>query len=101
VGSLAEEALLTMTADKLFLGVDGIHFKYGLTTPNLMEGRVNKLMIKIAHEVIVVADSSKFGKRSMSVISRVEEIDKIITDKKIQNDDLNRLRELGIDVILV
>jgi DeoR family transcriptional regulator of aga operon len=101
VGSIAEEALRTMTVDKLFLGVDGIHFQYGLTTPNLMEGRVNRLMMKIAHEVIVVADSSKFGKRSMSVIAGVEEADTIITDKKINNEDFNRLRELGVEAILV
>jgi DeoR family transcriptional regulator of aga operon len=100
VGAIAEDVLRTMTADKLFLGVDGIHFQYGLTTPNLMEGRVNQLMMQIAHEVIVVADSSKFGKRSMSIIADVEDADKIISDKKIQNDDLDRLRELGVEVIL-
>jgi DeoR family transcriptional regulator of aga operon len=58
-------------------------------------------MMQIAHEVIVVADSSKFGKRSMSIIADVEDADKIITDKKIQNDDLDRLRELGVEAIPV
>ena len=100
VGPFAEDTLRHMNADKLFLGVDGIHFKYGLTTPNLLEARVNQLMIEIASEVILVADSSKFGKRSMGVISQISAIDKIITDKKIQRDDFNRLNDLGIQIIL-
>ena len=87
VGPITEAALMKMTADKFFLGVDGIHFEYGLTTPNMMEGRVNQLMLKIAHEVILVADSSKFGKRSMSVIAQIQDVHKIITDKNILKED--------------
>lgn len=101
VGPIAEAALMSMTADKFFLGVDGIHFEYGLTTPNMMEGRVNQLMLKIAHEIILVADSSKFGKRSMSVIAQTQAVDKIITDKNIREEDLARVKELGIDILIV
>lgn len=101
VGPIAEAALMNMTADKFFLGVDGIHFEYGLTTPNMMEGRVNQLMLKIAHEIILVADSSKFGKRSMSVIAQIQAVDKIITDKNIREEDLARVKELGIDILIV
>lgn len=101
VGPIAEDALRHMSADKFFLGVDGIHFDYGLTTPNLMEGRVNQFMLRIAHEVILVADSSKFGKRSMSVIARVQDVHKIITDKNIREEDLAKLTKLGVEALLV
>ena len=101
VGPFAEDALKNLHADKLFLGVDGIHFDYGLMTPNMMEGRVNQLMMRIAREIILVADSSKFGKRSMSVIAKIQDVDKIITDRNIQKEDFNRLRDLGIEIILV
>lgn len=101
VGPIAEDALRHMSADKFFLGVDGIHFDYGLTTPNLMEGRVNQFMLRIAHEVNLVADSSKFGKRSMSVIARVQDVHKIITDKNIREEDLAKLTKLGVEALLV
>lgn len=58
-------------------------------------------MMRIAREIILVADSSKFGKRSMSVIGKIQDVDKVITDKNIQKDDFNRLRDLGIEIILV
>ena len=101
VGPFAEDTLKNLHADKLFLGVDGIHFDYGLMTPNMMEGRVNQIMMQISREVILVTDSSKFGKRSISVISNIRAADKIITDKNLQQEDFERLTEMGIEVILV
>jgi DeoR family transcriptional regulator, aga operon transcriptional repressor len=101
VGPIAEDTLRHINADKLFLGVDGIHFEFGLTTPNLMEARVNQLMIKKSLEVILVSDSSKFGKRSMSFISDVSSIQQVITDNGIHDDDLRELEELGVKVFLV
>jgi DeoR family transcriptional regulator of aga operon len=101
VGPLADEALHNITADKLFLGVDGIHFKYGLTTPNILEARVNQLMVKAAEETILVADSTKFGRRSLGVISEIKDVNTVITDSNINEDDLSKLKQLGIKVFLV
>jgi DeoR family transcriptional regulator, aga operon transcriptional repressor len=42
VGPLAEDVLREMHADILFLGVDGFDTKVGLTTPNVLESRVNR-----------------------------------------------------------
>lgn len=101
VGPFAESTLENLHADKFFMGVDGIHFDYGLMTPNLMEGRVNQLMMKVSRETILVADSSKFGKRSVSVIARIEKVDKIITDKNLSKEDYAKLQSLGVEVFLV
>ena len=101
VGPIAEEAIRRITADKLFLGVDGIHFDFGLTTPNFLEARINSLMIKSAAEVILVADSSKFGRRSLGVIADVNAIDVLISDRKINPSDLRRMKELGVVVYTV
>lgn len=101
VGPLAEEALKTIAADILFLGVDGVDFDYGLTTPNILEARVNKMMIRAASRVIVLADSSKFGQRSVGVIDSLDQIDQVITDDKISPDIVRHLSELGIETVVV
>jgi DeoR family transcriptional regulator of aga operon len=101
VGPLAEESLKTITADKLFLGVDGIDLEFGMTTPNILEARVNKMMIMAAAEVIVLADSSKFGRRSVGVIEGLESIDRIVTDNKISAEIHQRLAHLGIEIMVV
>ena len=69
VGPLAEETLGRLSADIFFLAVDGFDVHYGPTTPNLLEAKVNREMIKISRRTICVCDSSKFGRRSLSQIT--------------------------------
>ncbi len=101
VGPHTEALLREHFADKLFLGVDGFDVQSGLTTPNLDEARVNRLMIDMAREVIVVTDSSKFGRRSMCLIVPTKRIHKVITDAGIPQTDLETLQAMGIEVIVV
>ncbi len=99
-GPLAEKTLSNLTADKLFQGVDGVDLEVGLTTPNIQEAHLSQLMMKISNEQIVLADSSKFGRRSLGVIGRLGEIDKIITDDKIEEGYQKKMEEEGVEVII-
>ena len=101
VGFFAQDMLKQLSADKCFLGVDAIDSNFGLSTPNLEESEVNKSMGQIAKEIILVADSSKFGKRSLSQIIPISEVDKIITDDALNQKTLDELLALGIEVISV
>src|ERR1700737_500130 len=71
VGPLAEESLRKLSADMLFLAVDGFDVAYGLSTPNQQEERVHRAMADSARRTVVVWDSSKFGKRSLWLIMDV------------------------------
>jgi DeoR family transcriptional regulator, aga operon transcriptional repressor len=101
VGPQAEKSLRNFNVDKAFLGVDGFDTRKGLYTPNVEEARLNEIMIEISKEVILLADSSKFSKRSFAFICAVNEIDKVITDDDISDDDKKRLQDAGVDVIIV
>ena len=101
VGPIAEEALGRLNADILFLGVDGFDVRYGLSTPNLLEAKVNRIMTEIAKRTVVVCDSSKFGRRSLSLIAPSSSLQHVITDKGIRKPDLLALRNAGIEVTLV
>ncbi len=101
VGPMAEETLRHLNADLLFLAVDGFDVGYGLTTPNLLEAQVNRVMIEVARRVVVVCDSSKFGRRSLSLIAPTSTIHEVITDRKIPKPDLRTLRKAGTEVTLV
>src|SRR5271168_3088625 len=101
VGPLAEESLKKLSADLLFLGVDGFDVRYGLTTPNLLEARVNRAMAESARRTVVVCDSSKFGRRSLSLIMPTSAVHEAVTDKNISKHDLSALREADILVKLV
>ena len=101
VGPLAEESLRKLSADLLFLAVDGFDVRYGLTTPNLLEARVNRAMADAARRTVVVCDSNKFGRRSLSLIMPTSAVHETITDKGISKHDLKALREAEVDVTLV
>lgn len=101
VGPLAEESLRKLSADLLFLAVDGFDVNYGLTTPNQLEARVNRAMADAARRTVVVSDSSKFGRRSLSLIMPVSSVHETITDKGISRHDLKALRDAEIEVTLV
>ncbi len=101
VGPLAEEALRQLNADVLFLGVDGFDSQSGLSTPNLLEAKVNKVMVEIARVTVAVCDASKFERRAMSTIVPLSAIQRVITDKTLGKPDLRNLKEAGIKVTLV
>lgn len=60
----------------------------------------NQIMIDVAREVIVVADSSKFLRKSLAFICKLERIDTVITDAGILDEDRKRLVDAGIKVII-
>ncbi|MGB9772459.1 MAG: DeoR/GlpR family DNA-binding transcription regulator [Bacteroidota bacterium] len=101
IGPLAEDVLRKISADKLFQGVDGIDYEIGLTTPDIIEANTSRVMMQRAGENILLADSSKFGRRSLAVICQVKDIDKIITTKKMDKPELKKLNDMGVEVIIV
>jgi DeoR family transcriptional regulator of aga operon len=100
-GPYAEHILGDFSCSKLFLGVDGIDLEFGLTTANVMEAHLNREMIKVSQKTIVLADSTKFGRRGFGKICEFEDIDEIITDKGISDFTLKALEEMGIKVTVV
>ena len=70
-------------------------------TTNMMEATLNNVMIDAAQKVIVLADSSKFGRRGFSKICDLEAVDMIITDSRVSPLYLEQLRERGIEVTVV
>lgn len=100
-GPHAEQVLTEIACSKLFLGVDGIDLDFGLTTTNIGEAHLNQQMMRTAQQTIVLADSSKFGKRGFGRICAVEQVTHIITGARILDGDAKRIQELGITLTVV
>jgi DeoR family transcriptional regulator of aga operon len=101
VGPHAEQLLAEVRADRLFLGVDGFDTDAGMTTPDILEAQLNALMIKVSRETTVVADATKFARRSLSRIAGIEAVDRIITDDRIDPGMVATLRARDLEVIVV
>ena len=99
-GSLAERILDDISCDILFLGVDGIDLEFGLSITNITEATLNQKMIRLSQKVIILADSSKFGRRGLGRICDIDQIQCIITDAGVPEAEVKLLEERGIKVIV-
>lgn len=97
-GRQAEESLGFLHFDTLVLGADGVDLQVGITTHFEQEASLNRVMCDVASKVILVADSSKFGRRSSHVICGYKGIDAVVTDSGIPNELANEFSASGIKV---
>lgn len=88
-------------ADRLFLAVDGFDLDNGPSTPDLLEAQLNNVMIRSAKEVNIVTDFSKLGRRSVSKIGPLKQIQRLITDNRAPQEFTDALRSRAIEVIEV
>ena len=82
-------------ADKLFMTADGIDTDYGLTFFESSRIPVIKAMMNIAKEIILIADSSKFGNVCFNYLEDLSRVTKIVTDDKINKNIKKTLTNEG------
>ena len=99
-GSYAEYMLERVSCGVLFIGVDGIDLDFGFSISNLTEANINQKMIDASQVVVVLADSSKFGKRGIGKICELEQVQYVITDTGISQTVAKELEERGLKVII-
>ncbi|RKS84791.1 DeoR family transcriptional regulator [Orbus hercynius] len=99
-GTIAEQSLIGISSNYLFVGADGIDAERGITTFN--EGyAISQFMANAAQTVVALLDSSKFGKRGFNVVLPIEQLDTIITDTGVDAHDANDFISKGINFITV
>ena len=101
VGPLAELTLGSINLDVAVLGVDGVSPTAGLTTHHEVEANTNRALGRAAERIVVVADSSKIGKRGFAKIFDVGGVSDIVTDAEARDADVEELRRLGPAVHVV
>ena len=101
VGPVADRTIASMHVDQLFLGVHGMDARAGFTTPNLAEATTNRTFIDSAREVIVLADSSKWGVVGLADIGPLTLAKTVITDDALPADARRTLGESVESVITV
>ncbi len=101
LGSLAEDALENLRADKLFMGSPAIHIGYGISAENLAESRSDQMLMSSSREVIVLADHSKFGRVATVRVAPIKELGRVITTRGLDLASIASLQEQGLVVELV
>ncbi len=99
VGPLAVEAFSKMHADVAIMSAGGITLD-GLTNSHGLLIDIQLAMMRAAAKVIMCLDHTKFGRRSVTPLSGLEEIDTIVTDNAAPTELVEGLRAKGIEVIV-
>jgi len=101
LGHITENSLSDLVVSKLFRGISGIHYKQGLSGTNVMHVRTDRIMIEHVQELIILADHTKFFRTGSVHLGPVNTASTIITDVDAPIEDVGRIRELGVNFILV
>lgn len=101
VGHMAIESLSHFVMDRVFLSATGIDPQHGATIIEREEAAVFRQMARQARQVVIVADSSKVGLVSPSVICPPREIDLLITDNGIPEEAIEAFRKHHVPVLVV
>lgn len=83
VGQFSKRLLEGLFMDKAFFTVDGISTKFGYTLGSAELADIYEIILKNADESIVVADYSKFDKRSFVQLGNIELFNKVITNAQV------------------
>ena len=101
IGPTASNMLAGIRVDKTFVGANGISPVMGLSTPDVDTAQIKSDLIKIAEEVILLCDSSKFSRASFMRFAELSELDLMITDSGAPRDKLNQLADTGLKIEVV
>lgn len=105
MGSMALEGLIGSTIldkiniDILFTSASGFTMEDGLTDFNVYEVELKKKMVEKAEQVVALIDHTKIGMSSIASFATLEQIDTLITDKKLPNQWIEQLDSYNVDII--
>jgi DeoR family transcriptional regulator of aga operon len=100
VGPYSDVVLEKITMDIAFIGVNGIDPVVGATVHDEGEASVNSLMARRATRAVVVADSSKIGRKAFATLGGPTILTTLITDDGITADQRAAFAEQGVEVIV-
>jgi DeoR family transcriptional regulator, fructose operon transcriptional repressor len=100
VGQSTVEAARRIRPDIAFLGTNGIHAAFGLSTPDPEEAAVKAAFVQSARRIVVLADSSKLDAETLVQFASLKDLDTLITDTKPSQALADALAEAGVEVVV-
>lgn len=98
IGPVAATTARRYHAEVAVLGAAGLSAAGGITELDDEAAEIQRLMIERSDRLIVLADGSKLGSRTIAAVAPAESIDALVTDATAPADELDALRRLGVTV---
>lgn len=98
-GPYADKMLGMVRVRKAVLGAAGINDE-GFFNNNLLLVETERVMMQAADEVIVAADSSKFGRQSLTHLCSLGDVDHLVVDSGIPQQWRNKVAAAGVHLLV-
>ena len=99
IGHLTEQALRELRADKAIMSIRALSPVSGLTNEYGLETMIDRTIIGIAPQVIVLADHSKWGKSATAFVAPVTAAHTIVTTEAAPAVMVKQLQDQGIQIV--
>jgi DeoR/GlpR family transcriptional regulator of sugar metabolism len=100
LGHIAEQTLPEVRVRKIFMGVQALSIENGWTTDHMPEVTTTRRILDMARELVILADHTKLGQTAAALIAPITRITTLVTDPGADEQFLNRLRAVGIQVLV-
>jgi DeoR family transcriptional regulator, fructose operon transcriptional repressor len=100
LGSGAKSFFEGLYVNKAFIATSGVT-ESGFSVFHFSDAEIKQTMLKCSKETYLIADSSKFGKRSMNLFAPLDSVDMIVTDTSLSDDWVKVVENKGIKLIKV
>lgn len=97
MGPLAVAGMQRIRVRKTIMGAGGI-VADGVYNSNLMLVETERQMMACGQELVIVADSSKFGKLALARLCGLGEVQRLVTDAGLVESDRSMLEAAGVSV---
>lgn len=97
-GKVAEQVLDCYDFDQLFIGADGLALTQGTTSFKELLS-LSQAMANNAHQVIVMLESDKIGRKIPNIELMWEKIDILITDDRLDNVTQQQIIKCGVQLL--
>lgn len=99
LGPYANEMIRDLNVRRTVLSVAAVADE-GFYNSNLLLVETERAMMKSADEVIVLADSTKFGHKSLAHLCQLENIDMLVVDNEITQDWRSKIIAAGVELVV-
>lgn len=97
-GVLAEQALHNVHADRCFLSVSAVDVERGAFHQDADQAAIKRTMIEIADDAVLLADASKFSKRTIHRVVPLDAFDAVVVDDLTEQSNIRALEAHGLEV---
>ncbi len=100
LGPIAIDGLKGISARRLVMSTGGITEK-GLFNSNVLLVETERQMMSVADEIIVAADSTKFGHSELTHLCELREAQRIVTDANVKDTWKQTCQQSGVELVTV